>query len=197
MTARLTGAEFQNALTPSLLRQMQIIQFAISAAPLIYLAVVLILEFTLPPAQTGEAMVETLAILSLAHSVLAVVAYGMSFALFNNLFTEQRLRRSIPEGSVSTDLLVNLSLMLLRTGMILRLAFFEASAFIGLSVCVIAVSTGVIDGHPEFWLNCTTTLILAVFSVMTFPTKERVVQLFNEKLAPSITSLASAVPSRT
>jgi hypothetical protein len=160
MTTHLAGAEFQNALTPSLLRQMQIIQVAISAAPLLYLAVVLILEF-------------------------------------NNLFTEERLRRSIPEGPVSTDLLVNLSLMLLRTGMILRLAFFEAIAFIGLSVCVIAVSTGVVDGHPEFWLNCTTTLILAVFSVMTFPTKERVVQLFNEKLASNIASWASTVPLHT
>jgi hypothetical protein len=87
--------------------------------------------------------------------------------------------------------------MLLRTGMILRLAFFEAIAFIGLSVCVIAVSTGVVDGHPEFWLNCTTTLILAVFSVMTFPTKERVVQLFNEKLASNIASWASTVPLHT
>ena len=61
MTTHLTGAEFQNALTPSLLRQMQIIQVAISAAPLLYLAVVLILEFTLTPAQTGEAMVDFLA----------------------------------------------------------------------------------------------------------------------------------------
>jgi hypothetical protein len=197
MATHLTTVEFQNALTPSLLRQMQIIQVAIPAAPLLYLAVVLILEFTLTPAHAGEAMVETLAILSLVHCIFAIVAYGVSFALFNNLFTEQRLRRSIPEGSVSTDLLVNLSLMLLRTGMIMRLAFFEATAFIGLSVCVIAVSTGVINGHPEFWLNCTTTLILAIFSVTTFPTKERVVQLFNEKLASSMTSLASTVPSHT
>lgn len=195
MTTGLTVGEFQNALTPSLLRQMQILQVAITAAPLLYLVVVFILEFTLTPATTGDAMVETLAILSVAHCILAIIAYGASFALFNGLFTEQRLRRSMPLGQISTELLVNLSLMLLRTGIILRLAFFEGIAFVGLSICVIGVSTGAIDAHPEFWLNGTTTGVLLVFSVMTFPTKERMVQLFNEKLASGIASWATSVSS--
>ncbi len=186
MAQTVTPTDFQNALTPQILRQMQIIQFAISVAPLIYLAVALILEFSLAPAPTGDAMVQTLSIISLVHCVLAIIGYGVSFTLFNNLLSEQRLKRSIPDGPVTPELLISLSLMLLRTGMILRLAFFEAIAFIGLSVCVIGVSTGVIDSHPEFWLNATTTLILIVFSITTFPTKERLAQLFNEKLASSI-----------
>ncbi len=195
MPIQLTAGGFQEALTPSIIRQMRVIQLALTAAPLIYLVVVLALDVTLVPGPADDAMAGTLAILSVVHCVLAIAGYAGSIAMFNSLFSEQRIRRSVPEGPVSPELLVTLALTLIRAGMLVRLAFFEGIAFLGLSVCVIGVSTGVIDAHPEFWLNGTTTLILLLFSAMTFPTRERVVQLFDEKLGPLMASWPAHTPS--
>jgi len=189
-SAKPAVADIQAVLTPAAVRQLQVIQTALTLSVLLFLAaLVAFWAFSAPADHSGS---ELLPLLSIVHAFIAFSTYSVSTLLYNMQFAPDRLRSLLvfPDSSGSTNGRETAEgfLGLFRSALIIRLALFESAACFGLVVCGIAVASGVITTQPEYWFNTTTTLVLLVFSLLTFPTRERLQWIFEEKLGQRVPS---------
>jgi hypothetical protein len=53
----------------------------------------------------------------------------------------------------------------------------------GVAVCLIVVTSGLAELSPDYWLNALPVLILVAVSALTFPTEERLILLFEQRIA--------------
>ncbi len=168
---------FETALVPARLRVMQIMQGALLVGPTIFLLVILVLSQTGErPSPTSES-VDNLTLLSMVNAVYALVAFGAGTFLFARIFNPDRL--VVPETTAHGIELGQSALALLQTALLLRMGLLEGAAILGLAVCMIGWSNGVLPTEEVYWLNSGSVLLLFLTGVMLFPTKERVLQLFD------------------
>lgn len=189
-SVRVSVAEIEAVLITATLRQLQIIQVALTAGVLVFLAMVLGFWGLATPEQGASP--DNVPVLSIIHGVAAFCSYAISTFLYATQLAPERIRNPLvsddSSGTASGIAAATQFIEMLRTAIIVRLALFEAPAVLGLAVCGIAAASGVIETQSEYWLNASTTLIFLLFSILTFPTRERVQWIIEEKLGPSLPS---------
>lgn len=180
---RISLADFQQLLTRKNLLPIQIIQLGITAGCTVFLVVVLVLtgKQTAGPAGPFGPAENTppIDILSFIHLGLALMAYAAAIGMYRFLVNPKRLAGSMylanqPDHAAIAEKCFSL----IRTGTILRFAFLEGVAFFGLILCLLAGQNGLLEAHPEYWLNVFSYFVLLLVTLATFATRDRLENLF-------------------
>lgn len=158
---------------------MRMLSLALMGGPLLYGACLLAFYLTSGPhsATPGAGALHTMETLSMTHVGFTIVAYLLAPFLFNRTLNATRLDPG--QEADSPRALALQAVLLLRTAMIVRLAILEGAAFFGLSVCVIGVTGGVMESDPLYWLNLGSSVLLIAFGVITFPSRERLLEILD------------------
>jgi len=175
----LTTEEFRTVLTPQTVRQIQILQLALTAAPVVFFGGAIALS--LMQVSGKPVGTDTVPVLSALNGFLALLSYAGAYLLPAAHFSPKRVRAFVfaAEGPSQADR----SLILIRNAAIIRLAILEGSALFGVAVCLVAVTSGALESSPEYWLNALPVLVLLIASQLTFPTEERLARMFEQRIA--------------
>ncbi len=128
-----------------------------------------------PPSEEQLALVQTL---SAVHAFVALGGFTASLVVFKAAFFGKR-----PElpSSANAQAIADEGLTAVRSATILRFALMEAPAMLGMAVCLIAATSGVLAQQPLVWLNALSALLLIAFALVNFPTESRVRGLIAER----------------
>ena len=180
----LNMTEFEKALTTQRIRAFQIISLALLMGCTLFLGIILFLYATEEPAETASNN-SILPILSIVHGGMALTMYipaflvGRYFAGPRGLMT--RMKNAVPTVA-GEDLTVEvLCIGAMFMGFIFRAAILEGMALFGLIVCLMGVLEGQIQSEPVYWGNLFSYIVFAVVTLWTFPTKDRLENLFRER----------------
>ncbi len=182
--------EFESGLTPVKLLPLQVIQAALGMGTLLFSAILFIVGIGNTPPAPENTDFQVMQILSILHGVLAGTIATTSGWIYQMQFSSRRLElaasrpAAMPGGKTSDDA-VDQALGLIRTAWIIRLAMLEGAAMFGLTVCLLGVMNGTMAHAPEYALNAMTPLLFLFMIAATFPTHDRVVQIFRERIASS------------
>ncbi len=174
----LTRTYFEKAFTPAGLRAMAILQTALIAGPLVYVVPMLIVIQNTGVEKPAEPDFSVLTALSMIHVAALFAALFLGNFLFYRMFSPSRLAGMEELGEEKLALVVAGHL---RSAVIVRLALLEGAAFLGIAVCVVGITRGVLDAEPLYYLNLGSLLVLLVYGLMTFPTKERILLWCEER----------------
>jgi len=184
--------EFQKALTPEKVRSFRVIHLGLGLGVFGFSLVLLYLWFVQGADQSAvPSDVDLIVIMSGVHAVLAMTLGSLSVILYKKQFRSGRLKElaaaplRTPEGEQVEDP-VEKCLSLIRIASILRLAMLEAVALFGLIVCTIAVVNGVLPEHSMVALNAVSPAGFLLFVLASFPTAERIGEMFRTNIAQSV-----------
>ncbi|MFZ4622557.1 MAG: hypothetical protein ACOYNS_18475, partial [Bacteroidota bacterium] len=169
---QLSEHEFSSRLTPETVRTFQIIHGALMAGATMFLLVILMLHFQSHPSETTD--LETVNMLSIVHAVFALSAFGASRLIFGRMFSEQTIINS-PEPYSAV-------LGMMRGALLVRMAVLEGAAFFGLVVCIVAVTGGITQTEPVYFLNTASYILFIFTGLMTYPTKDSLTDLFRTQI---------------
>ena len=169
---QLSEHEFASKLTPEIVRTFQIIQGTLMGGATMFLLVILMLHMQGSSGGTSET--EVLDILSMVHAVFALSAFGASKIVFEKMFSEGAiLNASDPYvAAVGT----------MRGAMLVRMAIMEGAAMFGLVICIIAVTGGLTQTEPVYFLNAASYALFILIGLQTFPTKDSLTAIFRTQI---------------
>ncbi len=176
---RITRGDFENVLTPDALRITQMVQFSLMAGPFFFAMVVILVSSRGtygPPHESDPAFIETLSIVTMA---LTAAGFGLGQLLFNRTFSPSRILADSP--STPPEAIAAQCMSLQRTAILLRLATMEGAAFFGLVISMVAATSGVLSAAPVYWINLLPTVVLLLFGLSTFPSKDRLAMWFEKR----------------
>ncbi len=156
------------------IKPIQILSFAIPMGAVIFTAIVVFLYFT-QEAVTPEEN-QLLMIMSFAHIAVAFSGYMGAFIFTKIRFNDNYLKSLFEsKGAIENYLAAYLQVR------VVKLALMEGPVLFGLVVCFLAIQGGQLQANPIYWANLASLGILLVYSVLTFPTLDRLVVDFNHK----------------
>ncbi len=170
--------EFDAALTKQEISMLQIIHAATGLLVLAFLVVVAFFGITYSARVPAPSELELMRTLTFADGVVAIVCYILGGYLFSARFKDDRLRNEAapsrtPAGS---------AVALIRQALILRLVLFEAAAFVGVVMLLLASTSGALASDAMSWLNGLPALLFFLFLALNFPTRARITSIFNLKI---------------
>lgn len=171
-TLQLSEHEFASKLTPEVVRTFQIIHGALMGGATMFLLVILMLHMQGSSGGTSET--EVLDNLSMVHAVFALSAFGASKIIFEKMFNQQTIINA-PDPYTT-------SLNIIRSALLVRLAMMEGAAFFGLAVCIIAVTGGITQTEPVYFLNAASYALFILIGLQTFPTKDSLTAIFRTQI---------------
>lgn len=180
--------DFQNALTPKSLQIDMIVQGSLALGPSVFLLVALAAFQGVPPVQPDADTASFYMNLLIALSVYTVSSASAGIFLYNLQFTRSRLESVVSaDPSLRSGNALPLSasekiILHIRNAMIIRTALFESAAFFGLVIILLAAQQGVLYTLEFVWMAVIPYVLLIGLTAMTFPTKERLMQIFREKI---------------
>jgi hypothetical protein len=179
MTMKFTLTELQRAITPEYVRTSRIIAFALAAgAAFFFSAVVLIYAMHSPNFDADDSFIEQMSYLLIGF---ALCSYTASYVVYKKSFTAETLSNPITmEDGTLKDEPVQIFLSRVRTGMIIRLAFFEGTTLLGLCVLMLAAMSGILQAKPLYWVNAIYPAIMIALVIATFPSRARIEALYQE-----------------
>jgi hypothetical protein len=164
----------EQALTVKQLRVIIIIRIAMMLGILFYYFVVLLLYFMFNPDGFSKQDMSLMNVLSAAHGVFTLAAAAIAFYLSNLQLRHERLTE---QSDIQTpDMAALYAVRLYRTSSILLMAPIEGASFFGAVICMIGVQNGTIEYYPMYWLNAASAVLLILVGIMTFPTRERILE---------------------
>lgn len=175
----ISSTEFRHQVRDDNIRISQIIHLAMALGVLFFLVVtVVVANSAIPMEEPDDSLIELMCIVL---ALFAIGAYTAGIFLYNRGFAKLDLEKSAiaPNGEVFESV-PDIFVERLRTIQIIRLATFEGVAFFGIVVCLLAALSGVIHTQPIYWLAALPALVVVVLVIATFPTKEKLVTLFEE-----------------
>jgi hypothetical protein len=172
----LTRTSFESALTPNSLQVTRLIQLALMAGVLIYALCVVLIYLLNPDLRASAYEVDTVSTLTILHLAFLFGALGASQLLSMRIFSPKAL--STRSSEVDSEVLAAMCVTQQRTAIIVRLAALEGAALFGLAVCTIGVINGTLRALPYYWINMLSAVVLLLYGVATFPTKDRLVSWF-------------------
>jgi len=182
-----TFDEFSKALTPQWLRNLRIIQSGLGSGVFVFCSVVFLLSSAPQSSQQPKNSVLLLSVLSFVHMMMAMGVYAASAVVYNMLFSDANLTRLSQKkacpGKETVFSPAVQCLSLIFTASIVRLAMMEGAAFFGLVVCLLGVQWGVIETRGIYWGNLFSTVIFLAYVIYTFPTRERIEDIFKAKIS--------------
>ncbi len=184
----LNPTEFEKSLNPQILILGMIVLGSLVFGPSIFLIVSLFALQGVSPIQPNAEITSFYTIMIIVLSVFAITAAAAGIFLYNIQFSSKKLEsvlssESVNQASTSVTLSPYEKLIIhIRNAMIIRAALFEAAAFFGLVIILLAAQQGVLYTLEFIWLATVPYVILIIMVAMTFPTKERMIQIFREKI---------------
>jgi hypothetical protein len=176
-------SQFEQAVTPGNLRVSQIIYVALGAGPFLFLLGVLFLYAVGPHRDPDPSAFSTANMLSALNALLVIVLPYLGATLSSKAFSYPAIRdrfADISSGQVDVDpnLVVERCLSIIRSASIIQLATLEACAFAGLSITIELTTQAVSTAEPIYLLNLASCIPLYLYAVTTFPTKDRLADVF-------------------
>lgn len=161
--------EFERSISPEKLRPLQIVYAALASGVVAFAAVIGLLTEGSQPQFSGDT--EVLLLLSGIHALMAAAMYAVAPFVFRGLLTNI-------DSIAGTDLATVL-IGKIMTAHIVRLAMYEGVAMFGLVICLLTVMSGAAPSHPELLLNGISTAIFLILTAATFPTIDRIGNIFS------------------
>jgi|WetSurMetagenome_2_1015567.scaffolds.fasta_scaffold67281_3 hypothetical protein len=147
------------------LQSIQIVSIAMMTGVTGFLGVTIAIALVSAPVPMEHESATLLNFLSLLHAVAACVCYWLAGVAY-----ARALRAPEEEtGPADPDVLLGR----LRRATVLRLALVEVPAFLGLVICVIAGTRGMLNAEPAYWLNLASAVLFLAFAVLQFPSRSR------------------------
>ncbi|MBL1215485.1 MAG: hypothetical protein HND52_19115 [Ignavibacteriae bacterium] len=177
----LTTQKLQEEITNEDLRNLKIIISALNIGVLLFFAVCLFLYFSGDqqeiPKPVDIELIDTLLMLSLGLTVLMIIVSRVvpDQILRNN--SKMLLADRIDEYSI-----VNKLLGVATTHYIIKFAMLEGAALFGLVTLILSVLNNSIHYNSVYWLAILPMLVMNFIFILTFPSKERVIQLISDKI---------------
>jgi hypothetical protein len=150
-------------LTPSQLKQMQIMQITITAGPSLAFFTALVLYFSasgITEMATNKSAL--LIILTAAHFATLGLLFPVSLLLPVRFLSRFKKTR----GDVASGKLV-------AAAHNIRLILMVIPAFFGLSIIILAISKGILYEEPLYWANVASYFILVAQTFLQFPNQQR------------------------
>ena len=162
----------EQALTAKQLRVIVIIRIALMLGIAFYYFVVLLLYSVFNPDGFSKQDKLLMDVISVAHAVFMLVATTIAFYLSN---LQMRPERLTEQSNIQTPEDAALfAVGLYRASSLILMAPIEAASFFGVVICMIGVRNGTIEFYPIYWLNAASAVLLILVGIITFPTRERV-----------------------
>jgi hypothetical protein len=184
MIKKISISDIQLALSPNYVRVSQIIYFSIIMGASTFFLIIIFMYLTGSGIDTvSERSIESLNRFTMIHAALFFSGLALSNILYNRLLREDRID-SMP-GGVKLEESANLAsgyLAVIRTAKIIRIAVIEMPVFFGLVTCFMAVTNRVVYQYPYYWANALSYIIFIIILIKDFPTKDKLVELFKNKL---------------
>jgi hypothetical protein len=169
-----TRTHLEQALTAEQLRGIVIIRIALMLGISFYYFVVLLLYSMFNPEGFSKQDMSLMNMLSAAHAVFTLAAAAIAFYLS---ILQLRHGRLTEQSNIQTPEEAALyAVGLYRTSSIILMAPIEGASFFGAVICMIGVQNGTIEFYPMYWLNAASAVLLVLVGIMTFPTRERVLE---------------------
>ena len=111
---------------------------------------------------------------------IALVEYAVVYFLPKFLLTTDKLKTRLSQsvynqkGKAIDDPVFKL-LQIYRQLMIMRLAFLDGVAILGLAILFLTISDGFIRTQPQYWLLLLPLIILLIYAYLYFPTKDKII----------------------
>lgn len=181
--AEVDEKDFEDALRqdPQHVRMLRILYMAFGGGVLLFAAIVIGLFYT----SVGNAEGERHGIVRLLSSVHLPMALGLWLAAFmsgNFFYSPGNLKRAV-NMSMSTlsgrdPTPAQKCLFVIRMAIILRTALLEGVALFGIVICLLGANSGALRENPIYWLNLSSTGVLVLSLALTFPSHQRLIELF-------------------
>lgn len=163
------------------LRNLKIITSALNIGVLLFFAVCLFLYFS------GDNIIDTENLDTSFNDKMLLGVLGltalmivMSRIIPNNVFKkDSEAMTSFLNERASP---VKEAIQLVTTHYIIKFAMLEGAALFGLVTLLLSVLNSAIRSNDIYWLAIIPMLVMNSIFILTFPTKERVIQLINDKL---------------
>ena len=160
------------------LKGIRIITSALNGYTFLFFAIILFLYFKGDPApKPGPADTELNDIMLIVALSITAIMIIASQIIPNNVFKKFKVTSKSTEGSI-----VNKSLGLITTHYIIKFALLEGAALFGLVTLILSVFNSAIRYNDIYWLAIIPMLVMNFIFILSFPTKERVIQLINDKI---------------
>jgi hypothetical protein len=164
----------EQALTAKQLRVIVIIRIALMLGILFYYFIVLLLYSMFKPDAFSRQDTSLMDVLSMAHAVFTLVAAALAFYLSSLQLRPERLTGQSDIHTPEEAALYAVGLY--RTSSLILMAPVEGASFFGAVICMLGVQNGTIEFYPIYWLNAASAVLLILVGLITFPTRERVLE---------------------
>lgn len=173
----LTQSKFREALTDPQMRPLQFIYVGLGVTTFFFaLIIVFVSSLQIPSTENADGTDSGLILaLTIVHFAIALGSFFVAPMLFK--------RQLANASSAATNGNADGCFAAIRTAMIVRVAIVEASAQLGIVVCFIAATNGVLAQNPSYWINLLTTLLLLAFLIITFPTRKKIENVFASSMS--------------
>ncbi len=183
--------DFDANLRQEQLRGLQIIQLAMILGLSAFVLVIVVIHWigTFQENSPGAATSSMVWILTLVHLFFFATAVFLAPILERSQYTREkfdRLRYAYRSAARGSQAVAEVCLALLRSARILRLAVLESAALFGLVVCFVAISTGVMQQQPIYWINLISVLFALGYMIRSFPNRQMLRDLFRQKIRPNL-----------
>ncbi len=174
----ISRSEFERSLPDHRVRTLQIVYGALVSGVLLFsIAIAFVLTETHQEPSEGTGI---LLLLSGVHGIMAMTIYTVAPLIFRKQLTLQNER-----DNLSSEDLASVITGRIITAQIIRMAMYEGTAIYGLVICLLSIVWGHAPTHPEFLLNGVTAALFAAIAATSFPTRQRLVDLFAHHFLPT------------
>jgi hypothetical protein len=184
--------EFRESLKPADVRNIQIIFFAIAMGVLSFGFIIFVIYLKQGVVEPNN---EVLSVLNIMTWFNLIVTFSMIY--IGKFVSERQYSKTNLEKAVNKkfpgQILRNVNftpaqkcLMVIRTASILRLATLEGPAFFGLVTLILWVFNGQVHNAPIYLVNILSTVPLFAYVIFNFPNKEKLIEIFQNKIQGSI-----------
>lgn len=173
-SATLTRSDIENAVTPEYVRLSGILRIALVSGVTLFYLVIIVLSSQGILADDDAADISGVNTLSMIHGVVMLGAVAVAVLLSKRMLRKERLNGSDLPSTIDQ------ALQLYRTSSILLIAPMEGGALFGGVVILMAAQSGLLESHPVYWINALSAVLLLLVGLLTFPTRERIVDALVE-----------------
>jgi len=159
--------------TSSQLKQIQILQIAITAGPAIAFFTAIVMYFS---ASGITDMMSSKSVLLISLTAAHFAVLGLLFPISIVLPVRFLSRFKKTRGDVASGKLV-------IAAHNIRLILMVIPAFLGLSIVILAISKGVLYEEPLYWANVASFFILCAQTLLQFPTQKRLDQRYGSSFS--------------
>ena len=184
---QLSLEEFRKQLKPQQVRVFQIISLALGTGVFLFFLIVLGTYWgsSETPGTQESSNLSVIKILTLVHILEAGFLYILSFFLYRFLVSQQQLKKILktppPAGVDPATPPEGRCIGIILTGTLIRLAMFEGTALFGLITCLLGATDGTLRQYPVYWLNLFSLVFMILFVLVTFPTRQRLEDIFQAR----------------